>query len=81
MIQEEHRYNPLDGDRYAAAHTQASPALRSEALRVTVPHTLVLFCFVFLPLSPIGSFEKLVALSMSCWVRFWWPSEAGKMKR
>lgn len=45
MIQEEHRYNPLDGDRYAAAHTQASPALRSEALRVTVQHTLVLFCF------------------------------------
>lgn len=37
--------------------------------------------FVFLPLSPIRSFEKLVALSMSCWVRFWWPSEAGKMKR
>lgn len=45
MIQEEHRYNPLDGDSYAAAHTQASPALRSEALRVAVPHTLVLFCF------------------------------------
>lgn len=55
MIQEEHRYNPLDGDRYAAAHTQASPALRSEALRVTVPHTLVLFFSCSLQSGPLKS--------------------------